>query len=229
MKRIVLAALAALALSGCEQLRVESIPTGEIVACDPAFAGWWRLQSESVDNDDDGDDDAVSLQVSADCAHWVTLESESDGTHKREDMAEQMHFEFRALGDARYLAVSDLPGDTNGKHDVGDGYALLRYVVHSDRIDLFEGDPRREAHRIADGFVNGRVETKSHAGCGTDGGCSVNTIVTGDGDAIAAWLKRFDPIDRAFMELRRVDEATASTLDDLLKSAPAGGKPKPHE
>lgn len=226
MKSVPIAALAAFALSGCEQLRVESIPTGEIIACDKDFAGWWRVESESVDNDDD---DAPLLHVSADCTRWITLESDADGTRKQDELSAQMRFDFRRIGDAGYLAVSDIPDNPGDKHEVGEGYALLRYVVRHDRIDLFEGDPRREAHRIAGGFVNGRVESKSHAGCGADGGCAVNATITGDGDAIAAWLKRFDPIDRAFMELRRIDDKPAAEFDALLKSPSADGKPKPHE
>lgn len=226
MNSVLIAALAAFALSGCEQLRVESIPTGEIIACDKEFAGWWRVEDESVDNNDD---DAPLLHVSADCAHWLTVETDADGERKQDDLSAQMRFDFRRIGDDGYLAVSDIPDNPDDKHDVGEGYALLRYIVRSDRIDLFEGDPRREAHRIAGGFVNGRVESKSHGGCGADGGCAVNATITGGGDAIAAWLKRFDPIDRAFMELRRVDGQTAGELDALLKSPPADGKPKPHE
>lgn len=226
MKRILFALLAAFALSGCEQLRVESIPSGEIVACATAFAGWWRVESESVDADDD---EAMHLHVSDDCAQWISVETDRDGDSKREDLATKMRFDFRTIGDEHYLAVSDRePGDEPSK-DVGEGYALLRYVVRADRIDLFEGDPRREAHRIADGLVNGLVRADSHAGCGADGECAVSTMISGDADAIAAWVKRFDPIDRAFMELRRVDDKTAGTLDAHLKPAATDGKPKPHE
>ena len=53
MKSVLIAALAVFALSSCEQLRVESIPTGEIMACDEDFTGWWRVEAESVDGDDD--------------------------------------------------------------------------------------------------------------------------------------------------------------------------------
>lgn len=225
MKRILIAALATFALSGCEQLRVESIPTGEVLACDSDFAGWWRVESDAAD----GGDEAVHLHVSDDCAHWRTVETDAEGRRKQDDLSTQMRFDFRRIGDARYLAVSDLPDNENGKHDVGEGFALLRYVVRDDRIGLFEGDPRREAHRIAEGLVRGKVESSSHAQCGTDGNCNVNTTITGDGDAIADWLKRFDPIDRALFELRRVDDKTATELDDLLKSPSSDGKPKPHE
>lgn len=226
MKSVLIAALAVFALSGCEQLRVESIPTGEIMACDKDFTGWWRVEAESVDGDDD---DALHLHISDDCAHWLTVETDADGQRKQDDLSTQMRFEFRQVGDARYLAVSDVPNNPSDKHEVGEGYALLRYVVRGDRIDLFEGDPRREAHRIAEGLVRGKVESGSHAQCGTDGTCNVNTTITGDGDAIADWLKRFDPIDRALFELRRIDDRTAAELDALLKSPPVDGKPKPHE
>ena len=225
MKRIIFALFFAFTLSGCEQLRVESIPTGENIACDPQFVGWWRVESESAN----GGDDVLHLHVNDDCKYWVTVENDSNGERKREDLAEQMGFDFRRVGDDHYLAVSDLSKNSEGKHEVGEGYALLRYVVHDDRIDLFEGDPRREAHRIAEGLVRGKVESGSHAQCGTDGNCNVNTTITGDGDAIADWLKRFDPIDRALFELRRVDNKTRSELDAILKTAPADGKPKPHE
>lgn len=225
MKRLILVALAALVLSGCEQLRVESIPTGEVIACDQDFVGWWRVESESAN----GDDDVLHLHVNDDCRYWVTVENDSNGERKREELAEQMGFDFRRVGDDHFLAVSDRSKDPEGKHEVGEGFALLRYVVRDDHIDLFEGDPRREAHRIAEGLVRGKVESSSHAQCGTDGKCNVNTTITGDGDAIADWLKRFDPIDRAFMELRRVDDETSKDLDVLLKSAPTDGKPKPHE
>ena len=226
MKRILIAALAAFALSGCEQLRVESIPAGEVVACDQDFVGWWRVEGESADGDDD---DTLHLRISEDCAHWHTVETDADGQREQEDLSTQMRFDFRQVGDARYLAVSDVPNHPNDKHDVGEGFALLRYVVRGERIDLFEGDPRREAHRIAEGLVRGKVESSSHAQCGTDGNCNVNTTIAGDGDAIADWLKRFDPIDRALFELRRVDDKTATELDDLLKSPSSDGKPKPHE
>jgi len=225
MKRILFAVIAAFALAGCEQLHVESIPTGEVIACDPAFSGWWRMQSEAVDDDDN----AVHLRVDETCTHWISVESESDGSSKTEDLAVNLRFEFRKLDEARYLLVSDRDPGESGKHDIGEGYALLRYVTRANRIDLFEGDPRREAHRIAEGLVSGKVETGSHANCGADGKCSVNTMITGDGDAIAAWLKRFDPIDRAFMELRRVDAEQQAQLDALLNKPPADGKPKPHE
>ena len=226
IKPVLLAALAAFALSGCEQLTVESIPSGEVVACDQAFTGWWRVQAESLDGDDD---DALHLHVSDDCTRWVTVETDADGQRKQEDLSSQMRFDFRRIGDAGYLAVSDVPNNPDGKREVGEGYALLRYVVRVDRINLFEGDPRREAHRIAEGLVRGKVESGSQAQCGTDGNCNVNTTITGDGDAIADWLKRFDPIDRAFFELRRLDDKTTNDLDALLKSAPSDGKPKPHE
>lgn len=226
MNRIVCALIASLALAGCEQLRVESIPSGDIVACDSDFAGWWQVESESVDG---SDDETMHLHVSDDCAQWISVETDRDGDSKRDDLATKMRFDFRTIGEDHYLAVSDREAGGEPSKEVGEGYALLRYVVRADRIDLFEGDPRREAHRIADGLVNGRVRADSHAGCGTDGECAVNTMISGDGDAIAAWIKRFDPIDRAFMELRRVDEKTATTLDAHLKPAATDGKPKPHE
>jgi hypothetical protein len=227
MKRVLVAVIAALALCGCEQLRVESVPSGEVVACDPALTGWWRVEAEAADGGDD--DDTLHLHVSADCAQWITVETDRDGDGKREDMAEKMRFEFRALGEDRYLAVSDRDPGSDGKREVGEGYALLRYVVRGQRVDLFEGDPRREAHRIAEGLVNGRVRADSHANCGADGKCSVNTMISGDGDAISAWLRRFDPIDVAFMELRRVDERVEAELATHLKTPPVDGKPKPHE
>jgi hypothetical protein len=226
LKCVLVALGTVFALSGCEQLTVESIPAGEVIACDQAFAGWWRVEAESVDGDDD---EALHLHVSDDCARWLTLETDADGQRKQEDLSTQMRFDFRRVGDAGYLAVSDVPDNPNGRHEVGEGYALLRYVVREGRIDLFEGDPRREAHRIAEGLVRGKVESGAHAQCGTDGNCNVNTTITGDGHAIAHWLKRFDPIDRAFFELRRVDDRAGTELDALLKSPPADGKPKPHE
>lgn len=225
LKPVLLAALAAFTLSGCEQLTVESIPTGEAVACDKDFVGWWRVETESA-NDNDG---ALHLHVSDDCAHWLTVETDTGGEGKREDLSAQMRFDFRHVGDNEYLAVSNAADNANDKHEIGDGFVLLRYVVHDDHIDLFEGDPRREAHRIAEGLVRGKVEADSHAQCGTDGKCNVNTIISGDGDAIADWLKRFDPIDRAFVELRRVDAETTTELDALLKMPGSAGKPKPHE
>ena len=226
MRHLLCALIAAFALAGCEQLHVESIPTGEVIACDPAFAGWWQVESEAADDDDD---EPMHLHVDADCMHWVSVETDSAGEREREELSEKMRFEFRKVDDDTYLAVSDRDPGESGKREVGDGHVLLRYVVRTDRIDLFEGDPRREAHRIAEGLVSGKVETGSHANCGADGKCSVNTMISGDGDAIAAWLKRFDPIDRAFLELRRVHTQQQAQLNALLKTPPADGKPKPHE
>ncbi|HWT16669.1 MAG TPA: hypothetical protein VN581_12865 [Patescibacteria group bacterium] len=225
VKPVLIALCAVFALSGCEVLRVESLPTGEIIACDKDFVGWWRVESESVE----ADDDTLHLHLDNDCTHWTFVENDADGQRKQEDLSTQMRFDFRRVGDARYLAASDVPDNPDDKHDVGEGFALLRYVVRADRIDLFEGDPRREAHRVAEGLIRGTVESGSHARCGENGNCSVNTTITGDGDAIADWLKRFDPIDRSFMELRRVDARTTTELDELLKSPPADGKPRPHE
>lgn len=226
LHRILIAVLAAFALSGCEQLRVESIPAGEVVACDQAFGGWWRVEAESPGIDHA---DTLHLHVSDDCAQWITVETDADGQRTQDDVATQMRFEFRRIGEDGYLALSDVPNNPDDKHEVGDGYVLLRYVVRADRIDLFEGDPRREAHRVGEGLVAGKVESGAHAQCGTDGNCNVNTTITGDGHAIAEWLRRFDPIDRAFVELRRIDESLATELDPLLNLPPATGKPKPHE
>ena len=92
---------------------------------------------------------------------WVTVETDADGQRKQEDLSSQMRFDFRRIGDIGYLAVSDVPNNPDGKREVGEGFALLRYVVRTDRIDLFDGDPRREAHRIAEGLVRGKVESGS--------------------------------------------------------------------
>lgn len=226
MKRLLCALLASLVLAGCEQLRVASLPAGEVMACDAALAGWWEVRSEMPLEESD---DTMHLHVSDDCSQWVTVETDRDGKRKREVASEKIRFEFRKLDDARYLGLSDI-GEAGSQLDsVGEGYVLLRYVVRDDRVDLFDGDPRREAHRIAEGLVVGSVESQSHLGCGDHGRCAVNTTIKGDEHAIASWIRRFDPLDRAVFELRRVDDRTQKKLAADLKSPPTDGKPKPHE
>lgn len=231
MKQLSLLFLAALVLTGCERVSVESVPTGKDLVCDKNLTGWWQVESERPDAGYDADE-SMHLHVSDDCARWVSVEQDnSEQTSIVEDMAVAMHIQLREVGEARYLVVSDRDKSAAGKHDIGEGFEVFRYVAHTDRIDLFEADPRREAHRVADGLVNGRVESSEpiRRADGTQSVSSVNTMITGDGDAIAAWLTRFDPIDRAFMELRRVDEKTQTKLGSHLKIPAFGGKPKPHE
>ncbi len=228
MKRLGLLFLAAFVLSGCERVSVESVPTGKALACDKDLTGWWQVESEQASAAND-EDESLHLFVSDDCSRWISVEQDaSEHTKRVEDMAIAMQIELREVEDARYLVLSDRDKSAAGKHDIGEGFELLRYIAHRNHVDLFEADPKREAHRVADGQVNGRVETTSH-NPNQPGSGNINTMITGDGDAIADWLKRFDPIDRAFMELRRVDEKTQSQLDRHLKTPAFGGKPKPHE
>ena len=227
MRNPVLVLLATLVLSGCEQLSVQSPPSGEVIACDAALVGWWEMFGERPDAGDP--DESMYLHVDATCAAWTSIEVDTQRGKNVVGQLDDLAIETRAVGDKRYIVVSDRDKTAAGKHEIGDGYVLYRYIAHRDRVDLFEGDPRREAHRIAEGLVNGRVEAKSHADCGDDGKCSVNTMITGDGDAIAAWLKRFDPLDSAVMELRRIDRKTEKQLERHLKSPAPTGKPKPHE
>jgi len=229
MKRLCLLLLAALVLSACERVNVESVPTGTVIDCDPALTGWWQVTSEHPDADSN-EDESMHLFVSADCKRWVSVETDKKAsTAKVDDIAGSMTFMIREVADARYLAVSDKDKSPEGKHEIGEGFELIRYVAHHDRIDLFEADPRREAHRVADGLVAGRVESSAQSVGDKHSASSVNTMLTGDGDAIADRLKRFDPIDVAFVELRRVDEKTQKRLEQDLKPVPLAGKPKPHE
>lgn len=225
MKKVLFALCTVFALSGCEQLRVESIPAGDVVACDQAFVGWWQVASQ----DEDKGADTLHLKVSGDCAHWFTVETSAEGQRKMEDLAVKMRFDQRRVDGSSYLAISDRPNAADHSREVGEGYVLLRYVVRAQGIDLFEGDPRREAHRIAEGLVRGKVDSNSPAQCGERGNCNVNTQISGDGAAIAEWLKRFDPLDHAFLNLQRIDEASAREFDLYLRTSDHSGKPRPHE
>jgi hypothetical protein len=222
LHRILIAVLAAVALSGCEQLRVESIPAGEVVACDQAFGGWWRVEAESPELDDA---DTLHLHVSDDCAQWITIETDADGQRTQEDLSTQMRFDFRRVGEAGYLARIGRAGQSR---TAGTRSAMATRCCATSfaqgRIDLFEGDPRREAHRIGGGTGgaarSNRALTRSAAR---------TAIATSTPRSPATAMpsrigcERFDPIDRAFVELRRVDDRAGTELDALLEFA-AGGR-----
>jgi hypothetical protein len=231
MKRILIAALAAFALSGCDQLRVESIPTGEVVACDRDLTGWWQSFPEKDAEDTDGDDAVV--YISDDCSDWVSFESLQDAVPKQESMLGEMKFDQRIVGGERYLAITELPKQGEDSSTPSEGITLLRYRRDGDRLTFYTGNTRREAHRIADALVSGRVETKSRNDCRSEdkGPCrsALDVLILGDGNDIANWLTRFEPLDEPLAHLVRAEKIIVDRLSPLLIEAPTDGKPKPHE
>ena len=231
MKRILLAAFAAFALSGCDQLRVESIPTGEVVACDGKLTGWW--QSVPQANEENSDSDDAVVYISDDCADWISFESLQEAVPKKESMLGEMKFDQRIVNGERYLAITELPKQDDASSKPSEGITLLRYRRDGDRLTFYTGHTRREAHRIADALVSGRVETKSRNDCRAEDKApcrsALDVLILGDGNDIANWLTRFEPLDEPLVHLVRADKAIIDRLSPLLIDTPTDGKPKPHE
>ncbi len=221
MNRILIALFTVFALSGCEQLRVESIPTGKAIACDPELVGWWTGSTEDSA-------DEVFVHVNSDCTKWSSIERDNEERFKIDDLGEDFKFQMVEVNADRILVVSPAKLDDSEKY-ILDGYALFRYTTESGKLKLYAGDTRKEAHRIADGKIAGRVEARHVGDCSGGAICEVNSLVTGTSDDIRSWLIRFKPLDQKYATFVRVPISDTPELDALLKSPPADGKPKPHE
>lgn len=222
MKRTLIVLFASLVLSGCEQLRVESIPTGEVVACDKALTGWWTGSTEDSDQE-------IFVHVSDDCSTWLSVEKNDDGSMKLENLGEEMKFQTLEINATRILAVSPtIPDDDKY---ILDGHLLFRYEVNPSVLKLFAGSSRIEARRIAEGKVAGRVEARRVGDCGNraPSPCEVNALIMGSPDDIRGWLISFKPLNQKYATFKRVPTDASVDLDALLKSAPSVGKPEPHE
>ncbi len=220
IKPALMALCTVFALSGCEQLRVESIPTGEVVACDNALTGWWTGSTEDSDQE-------IFVHVSDDCSTWLSVEKNDDGSMKLENLGEEMKFQTLEINATRILAVS--PTTPDDDKYILDGHLLFRYEVNPSVLKLFAGSSRIEARRIAEGKVAGRVEARRVGDCGNRAPCEVNALITGSPDDIRGWLISFKPLNQKYATFKRVPTDASVDLEALLKSAPSDGKPKPHE
>jgi len=152
---LLLLALAALLLSGCERTRFANAPA-ESTGCDPRLVGHWT--SSATDDDDAGE---VEAWVAGDCALSV---QQNDKSPPRRSEGGQLR--SARVGDADLLWIGAAWADPQFEierdaitpaagedHDI----YLYRWALDGDHLTLTFANDRALAHRMIDDKLKGEM------------------------------------------------------------------------
>jgi len=208
--RVIFAILCGLALSGCQNTTVESLPAGATRECPQEWAGAWIGEDDLRRDEADG-----GMYVDSTCVPGVVMRDAQKSARNTD-----IHPSFFDAAGGRYVlmphaeVIKLLELHSDDAAPIPQDFVALRWSVQEQELVLVAADHRRVATWIVQGALNG------YTSCHSDGDCL--SIIHGDADAIARVLRDhgsqlFDGDEKA-IRLRRVG-ANRAALDAAVAKA----------
>ncbi len=174
-----------LLLAACQTTRFQSRPSGAYSDCDPAWVGSWQVTQQQAGGNVD---QLGTLDIPAGCQPITAHES-----GKPSEGFDDYTFSYARVGPLRLLVGSEntdkAPVDKHA--DKAPGLLVFRFEASPQRITVYGIDHALVARRIVDGTLPGHTEATSqvHPGQKRARTTSIDNLIEGDGDTIAALLQ----------------------------------------
>ena len=206
--RLLFAALATLALAGCNETRFESPLGDNIETCDEAWKGLWVPDEERKDEAAD-----AAFFVDHECRFHVLDQPERGAPFK------QVHIPVNFVHDGgnHYVVVSDAQLKGLVKLDPPYGVApapeksffFARYRLRGDQLELFEVDSERVARLILDAKIEGTISKTA---------TELHVYVRGNRQQMLEIVRNNAIFSSKPMKLRRSEQSVESLEKDLIQA-----------
>lgn len=206
--RLLYAALAALALTGCNETRFEAPLGDNIETCDVAWKGLWVPDEERKDEAAD-----AAFFVDHECRFHVLDQPERGAPFK------QVHIPVNFVHDGgnHYVVVSD--AQLKGLVKLDQPYAVepapeksfffARYRVRGDQLELFEVDSERVARLILDAKIEGTISKTA---------TELHVYVRGNRQQMLEIVRNNAIFSSKPMKLRRSEQSVESLEKELIQA-----------